>query len=78
MVARSGLPEEVQEKILDLIVRFLTYYTEGTMAQHLAEIKNDPVCETMIEALWDYNYGPWMKSVLDNPPLPATELEFEF
>jgi len=78
VVAKSGLPEVTQEKILDLVVRFLTYYTDGTMGDHLEEIKNDPVCEDMIEALWDYNYGPWMKSVLDNPPLSATELDFDW
>lgn len=78
VVAKSGLPEATQEKILDLVVRFLTYYTDGTLGDHLEEVKNDPVCDDMIEALWDYNYGPWMKSVLDNPPLSATELEFDF
>ena len=77
-VAKSGLPEATQEKILDLTVRFLTYYTEGTLSEHLEEVKDDPVCEDMIEALWDFNYGPWMKSVLDHPPLPATNLELDF
>ena len=77
-VARSGLPEETQEQILDLIIRFLACYTEGTMAEHLTEIKNDPVCDDMIEVLWEQNYGPWMASVLADPPLPATRLEMDW
>jgi len=77
-VAESGLPEEEQQQVLDLIIRFLAYYTDGTIGEHIEEIRNDPLCRDMIDILWERNYGPWMQSVLDNPPLPATHLEFDF
>ena len=77
-VSESGLPEAKQQQILDLIVRFLAYYTDGTIGEHIDEIRNDPVCDEMIDILWERNYGPWMKSVLDYPPLPATHLELDF
>ena len=77
-VAGSGLSEQRQEQVLDLIIRFLAFYTEGSMAEHLQEITADPVFDDMISAMQNTNYGPWMQSVLAGKPLPATRLEVEF
>ncbi len=77
-VAESGLSEQRQEEVLDLIIRFLTFYTEGSMAENMYEITDDPAFEDMIRAMRDTNYGPWMQSVLAGKPLPATRLEVEF
>ena len=78
IVSRANLSKETQEQILALTVRFLNAYTEGTLAENMEAIKGDPVCELMIQVLWDHNYGPWMQSVLEQKPLPARALSYDY
>ena len=68
--------KEETEGILSCIRLFMQSYEEGTLADHLQEIQDDPYYAAMIEALYDKNYGPWMESVMENPPLPSTRLFF--
>ena len=77
LIEKSGYTPQEQEKILDMVVQFFAYYAEGSMGAHIQELKEDPVSEMMVKALWDYNYGPWMKSVLESEPLDASRLELE-
>ena len=61
--------------MLDLILRFFGYFEEGTLSEHAPEILSDPACSRMIEVLWDYNYGPWMKDALENAEHSSVSLE---
>lgn len=78
VIALSGYSEAEQEEILDMMFLFLRYYSEGTLADHVQELSGNEVCEKMIDALWDHNYGPWMQSLLENPPVKSTELQFTY
>ena len=71
----SDYSAEEKEDILELIFRFLSYYSRGDFGDHVEEIRQDPSYEKMIDALWNYNYGPWMKAMVDNPPLNACRLD---
>ena len=77
-VAKSDFSAEDQEKIVDLVMKFMSYYAQGILGSHLSEIKEDESCEKMIEALWDYNYGPWIYSTLEGSPMVASELLFSY
>lgn len=78
IIRAQGYTEEKTEHILALANRFLYSYQEGTLGSHLSEITSDPSCEDMIEAFWDYNYGPWMKSVLESDVRDASSLSFTY
>ena len=74
IAAEKGLSTEEQETIVSLFMKFLSWYSTGTIGSHIEEINNNSDYRKMIDALQDTNYGPWMESVLaDNPP-DATEL----
>ena len=77
-VAKSDFSAEEQEKIVDLVSKFLSYYAQGSLGEHLSEIKEDESCEKMIEALWDFNYGPWIYSTLEGNPMVASRLHFSY
>ncbi len=77
-IAKSSYSEEEQGEILGVLGRFLTYYGQGTLGAHVEEIRQDPACEKMIDALWDYNYGPWILSTLEGKPRVANELSFHY
>lgn len=68
--------EEETEGILACVRLFMQSYEEGILGDHAQEIQSDPYYGKMIEALQDKNYGPWMESVMENPPLPADHLSF--
>ena len=51
------------------------HYGAGTLAEHAQELREDPSYELMIEALRDYNYGPWMKAMVETTKYSAVELE---
>ena len=67
-----------REEILRLFRRFIHDYSLGRLQETAAEIRNDPYCEKMTEALHDYNYGPWIESTLENPPENGRLLEFRW
>lgn len=66
------------DRVLDLIMRFFLYFEEGTMADHAGEILSDPAYPKMISVLWDYNYGPWMKSTVENTRHSSVVLELSW
>lgn len=76
ILKEKNLSEEDTEGVLVLIEKFMNAFAEGTLGDTAEAIRNDPYYEKMIAALADCNYGPWMKAVMDNPPLPATHLSF--
>ena len=76
ILEQSSYSADEQTQILELIQKFLYYYSEGTMIDHMDEFGENSCRDKMIEVLWGRNYGPWMKSVLDNPPLNASCMEF--
>ena len=61
----EGVRGAKKKKVLKLIGQFLSFYQEGTFAEHAQEIRDDPSYELMIRALWNYNYGPWMKDMIE-------------
>ena len=75
LLAKEGLWGPRKKRVLKLIERYLQYYGEGTLAEHAQELRDDPSCELMIKALWNYNYGPWMKAMLETTKYSARELE---
>ncbi len=70
---QGGSPEET-EGMLNLLTFFLKAYTEGMLGDSADRILNDPYYEKMIDALWDDNYGPWIKAVLENQPKNSAKL----
>ena len=62
-------------QIMKLIGQFMECFREGTIAEHAAQIRQEMYYKRMIEVLWDYNYGPWMKSVLEGTKMSALHLE---
>ena len=51
---------------------------EGSLAEHAQELRDDPSCELMIKALWNYNYGPWMKAMIENTKCSSRGVELEW
>ena len=78
LLDREGVRGSKKKKVLALISRYLQYYGEGTLAEHAQEIRDDPSCERMIKALWNYNYGPWMKAMIETTAYSARELEVKW
>ena len=74
ILKEEGLSGMENEGTMRLIRQFFEDYSAGILAKTAASIKDDPYCETMLGALWNHNYGPWMKTVLDDPPMYAEAL----
>ena len=51
---------------------------EGSLAEHAQKLRDDPSCELMIKALWNYNYGPWMKAMIENTKCSSRGVELEW
>ena len=75
VLEREGVRGGRKKKVLKLIARFMRFYGEGSLAEHVQEVREDPSCELMIKALWNYNYGPWMKEMLENTKWSGREWE---
>ena len=59
---------------MNLIGWFWHYHNEGTLAEHRLEFTEDPSYERMIRVLWNYNYGPWMKNMIETTEYNARQL----
>lgn len=70
--------QEDSEACAALAMKYMDYYGKGQIGGHFEEILNDPDYDKMIEGLKDANYGPWMESVLKNPPQRADRIRFEY
>jgi len=78
ILEREGVHGVRRKKTVDLISKYMLYYADGTLAEHTEELRKDPACKGMIRALWDYNYGPWMKEMIETTTHSARELEVVF
>lgn len=78
ILEREGVHGVKRKKTVDLISKYMLYYADGTLAEHTEELRKDPACKGMIRALWDYNYGPWMKEMIETTTHSARELEVVF
>lgn len=75
LLDKAGLRWTKKKKVMALIDKYFFYFYSGTLADHTQEIKEDPSCETMIKALWDYNYGPWIQAMIETTKYSANSLE---
>ena len=64
--------------IRTLLGSFFQYYYEGSIADHAAELRADPYYNAMLEALWNHNYGPWIKSTVEDTKISSAGLSFKF
>lgn len=77
ILEKEGVYGFRKKKVLKLISRYLLCYGEGSLAEHAQEIRDDPSYELMIKGLWNYNYGPWMKAMIETTQYSARELEIK-
>lgn len=63
-----------RRRVMNLIGWFWHYHNEGTLAEHRLEFTEDPSYERMIRVLWNYNYGPWMKNMIETTEYNARQL----
>ena len=75
---KEGLSGERYDGVMNLITRFFQCYSDGSLPVQAVSMRNDPYYKDMISSLWDYNYGPWMEQVLENPPMNGNELQIEW
>ena len=54
---------------------FFSFCHAGTLAGHKEELTKDPFYRRMIRSLWNYNYGPWMKAMIESTQYSARSLE---
>ena len=74
LLESEGLHAERKKRVMNLIKWYFSFYYEGTLAQHKQELTGDPFYKPMIKALWNYNYGPWMKAMIEMTEYNAGEL----
>ena len=75
LLEKEGVYGAKKKKVLKLIEKFLLCYSGGTLAEHAQEIREDPSYDLMIKGLWNYNYGPWMKAMIETTRYSGRELE---
>lgn len=78
LLEKEGVSGQKKDNVLKLINRFFRYYEEGSLAEHRAELTADPVYDDMLKALWNHNYGPWMKNMIETTKYSGRELELDF
>jgi hypothetical protein len=72
---KEGLRGRKRRRVQELLDRFFLYYGQGTLSEHRRELMDDPYYDQMIGALWDYNYGPWIKEMLETTKYSGRKLE---
>ena len=77
LMEKEGISGLKKDNILKLMNKFFLYYEEGSLAEHRTELTSDPVYDDMLKALWNHNYGPWMKNMIENTKQSGRELELE-
>ncbi len=70
----EGLKGTRKLEVMALLRRFLSYNKEGTLADHIEELRSDPAYDRMLDALRDYNYGPWIQAMIEATRYPAARL----
>ena len=64
-----------KQAVLDLLGKYFLYFREGSIAEHAAELMSDPAYENMLKALWNHNYGPWIKSTVETTKISSSWLQ---
>ena len=77
VLEQKGLRGAGKSGVQGLLNRFFLYYGQGTLFEHAQELKNDPSYERMIKVLWDSNYGPWLKEMIETTEYSLRELVIE-
>ena len=72
---KEGLRGKKRRRVQDLIDRFFLYYGQGTLPEHKRQLMEDPYYDQMIGALWDHNYGPWVKEMIEKTKYSGRKLE---
>ena len=72
---KEGLRGRKRKRVQELLDRFFLYYGQGTLPEHKRQLMEDPYYEQMIDALWDYNYGPWVKEMIEKTKYSGRKLE---
>ena len=75
VLTSEGLKAYKKKRVMNLINWYLYYYDAGTLADHKEEFTEDPSYNRMIKALWNHNYGPWMKAMIETTQYNARKLE---
>ena len=75
---REGIRGTKKKSVLKLIMQFMQFHGEGTVAEHAQELSGSPFYEMMIKALWNYNYGPWMKAMVEDTLWSSRRLELSW
>lgn len=77
LLDQEGLSGSQKKQILKLLGRYFLSYSEGTLMEHVEELLKDPAYEQMIQALDGYNYGPWIKQMIESTAHSSRELEIK-
>ena len=72
---KEGLRGKKRRRVQALLDRFFHYYGQGTLSEHKRQLMEDPYYDQMIDALWDYNYGPWIKEMIEKTKYSGRKLE---
>ena len=72
---KEGLRGRKRRRVQDLLDRFFLYYGQGTLSEHKRQLMEDPYYDQMIDALWDHNYGPWIKEMIETTKYSGGMLE---
>lgn len=72
---KEGLRGRKRRRVQELLDQFFLYYGQGTLSEHRRELMDDPYYDQMIGALWDYNYGPWIKEMIETTKYSGRKLE---
>ena len=75
LLHKEGLNGARYDGVMALINRFFRCYSDGTFAEQAESLRSDRYYTDMINALHDYNYGPWMEQVVTHPPMNRNALE---
>lgn len=74
----EGLPGPRKKRVMNLINWYFYYYDAGTLADHKQKFTKDPFYKRMIRSLWNYNYGPWMKAMIETTQYNAGKLDISW
>ncbi len=74
ILENEGVTGRQKTEYLELINRYFQYYGDGTLAEHAAELKEDPSYEGVIEALSGHNYGKWMEGMIETTKYNSQQL----
>ena len=78
ILKKEGVNAYETRRILDLLDRYFVYYADGSLGDHVSELRNDPAYRRALEILDGYNYGPWIRSMVETTRMSGVELEVEW